>query len=395
MFLLLIHFANAATSSPNDTLKFNINQYNIGADIHTGMIINNYVYWDSFPSRNPSLLLEVQIAKQTEGKKEWHQAYNFPEFGLSLIGGYLGNNDELGQTIGLIPHLTLNIKRKKNWRLKLKLGLGFAYFNRPYHISENRTNILIGSHITNLSIAQLYYIRRLNQNLDFDIGISAIHASNGHYQLPNVGGNMATLNVGLKYYFRKEPYPYHPKDKTNISPLKLGLRLSYGIHEFGGTTEPVNQGKYPITDLALYAKKRVGNLGSAMFGLQYKYYNSFYEKIKEHQIFESNIALKASVLTLFLGYEFEMGQFSLLAQGGINVYNPFWKYFIELTGKRRNLETRLKGLISTRLGLQYYLLNKERNKHNIYLGMYIKANMGNADYPCIAIGYVWGKSNLR
>ncbi len=362
--------------------------YFIDASLHSGVIINNYIYWDSFPSRNPSALLELQFGKQTVGEKNWQQHYGFPQVGVSLIGGYLGNTEELGQTVGIIPTLTLNTKNTKKWSLKLKMGLGFAYFSQPYNIDNNRTNILIGSHITNMSIAQLYFRRMLSDNMDFHFGASVIHASNGHYQLPNVGANMVNLNAGVKYYFAKRQNTYYADtSKTRDKRLSYGFRFGYGMHEFGNERGPVNKGKYPITDMAFYIKKPMGKLGNAQLGLGYKYYQSHHDKILEDNTFSENINLKASVFTVFLAYEFEMGQMSLLAQGGINVYNPFWKRFTQLIRDDWTFYKQVEGIVSTRLGLQYYFLDKTKYKHNIYTGIYIKANMGGADFAAVNIGF--------
>lgn len=390
----LFLFANRITVQSqifNYTDKPSKGKYYLEANLHSGMIINNYVYWDSFPSRNPSALLELQFGKQSIGEKPWQQHFGFPQMGVSLITGYLGNNDELGQTIGIVPNLTLNAKNEKKWSLKMKLGLGFAYFNKPYNDVDNRTNILIGSHITNMSIAQLYYRRMLNEHMDFNFGVSAIHASNGHYQLPNVGANMVNINAGIKYYFDKRPKSYYVDTAHIVKSKKIryGLRFGYGMHEFGNERGPVNQGKYPITDIAFYLKKPVGKLGNAQVGLAYKFYESSRVKIIEDSTFSSHINLKSSVFTLFLAYEFEMGQMSFLAQGGVNVYNPFWKRFTELIRDDWTFYKQLEGLISTRLGLQYYFFDTQKFKNNIYLGIYIKANMGGADFASLNVGFVF------
>ncbi len=389
LLLLQCTIANAQTKIYTSENLPKQGNYFVDASLHSGMIINNYVYWDSFPSRNPSALLELQFGKQTIGEKPWQQHYGFPQVGVSLIGGYLGNNDELGQTIGIIPHITLNTKNEEKWSLKLKMGLGFAYFNRPFKRESNPTNILIGSHITNMSIAQLYYRRMLNEHLDFNFGVSVIHASNGHYQLPNVGANMVNLSAGLKYYFDRRTNKYYAdtSQNSNYKRITYGVRFGYGMHEFGNERGPVNQGKYPITDIAFYLSKPLGKLGNAQAGLAYKYYQSSYDKILEDSTFSDNISLKASVFTLFLAYEFEMGQMSFLAQGGINVYNPFWKRFTQLIRDDWTFYKRLEGIVSTRLGLQYYLFNKQKYKHNVYLGMYIKANMGGADFAALSLGF--------
>jgi len=366
-------------------------RYFIDVNLHTGLVINNYVFWDSFPARNPSALIELKFGKQTIGEKKWHQHYGFPQAGLSLIGGYLGNSKELGYTIGLVPNMTLNAINQHKWSLKVTLGLGFAYFNKPYDLETNPTNILIGSHIASMSIAQLYFRRILSDNTDFNFGLSAIHASDGHYQLPNVGLNKITVQFGVKHYFNKRPTKFYTDSSffNAEKELKFGIRLGFGMHEFGNELGPVEGSKYPIIDGAFYVKKPAGKIGSALLGLGYKYYSSFYEKIVEDSTFSSNLRLKSSVFTLFLGYEFEMGRISLLAQGGINIYNPFWRRFTELVEEEWTFYKQVEGLISTRLGLQYYFFEPIKYQQNAYLGLYIKANMGGADFVSLSTGFVF------
>ena len=393
IFAFFILFADAAGQLKVERNEFSdlTKRYFIDVNLHSGLVINNYIYWDSFPARNPSALIELKFGRQTIGEKRWHQHYGFPQASLSLIAGYLGNSKELGYTIGLVPNMTLNAINQNKWSLKVTLGLGFAYFNKPYDFETNPTNILIGGHITNLSIAQFYFRRILSDNLDLNFGLSAIHASDGHYQLPNVGLNMITAQLGLKHYFNKRPDKFYSDSSIRRinKELNYGVRLGVGMHEFGNELGPVNKGKYPITDIAAYVKIPAGRLGSALAGIGYKYYSSFYEKIIEDSTFSSNIRMKASVFTLFLAYEFEMGRISLLAQGGINVYNPFWRRFTELIEDEWTFYKQVEGLISTRLGLQYYFFDPVKYQRNAYLGLYIKANMGGADFVSLSTGFVF------
>jgi hypothetical protein len=80
---------------------------------------------------------------------------------------------------------------------------------------------------------------------------------------------------------------------------------------------------------------------------------------------------------------------SLLAQGGINVYHPFWKRFTELINEDWTFYKQIEGLISTRLGLQYYFFEPKKYNKNLYLGMYIKANMAGADFVSLSTGFVF------
>jgi len=356
--------------------------------LHTGKVINNYIYFDSFPARNPSALIEIKFGKQTNGSKNWQQAYGFPQVGISAIGGYLGNNRQLGYMAGILPNVALNTANKKKWSMKVRLGLGFAYFNKPFDSLTNPHNILIGSHITALAMADFYFKRSLSKKLDFEFGLSIIHASNGHTGLPNVGLNMVNINAGLKYYLNKQAVEFYKKDKIPINKnLIYHIRFGLGTHKFGNELGPVNSPSYKVFDAAFYIGLPLGSLGSAYAGIAYKYYSSFYEKIIEENIYDEKQKLKSSVITILLAYEFEMGQMSLLAEGGINIYSPFWQDYVQLIGDQWSFGKKIEGLLSSRLGLQYYFLDKEKFDKNIYLGLYIKANFGSADFVSLSTGF--------
>ena len=50
----------------------------------------------------------------------------------------------------------------------------------------------------------------------------------------------------------------------------------------------------------------------------------------------------------------------------------------------------VKHLISSRFGLKYYALNTNNSpKHNVFLGAFINANLGQADFTELGIGYVF------
>ncbi|MEN8121957.1 MAG: acyloxyacyl hydrolase [Bacteroidota bacterium] len=362
----------------------------ISVRAHSGMIINNYIYFDSFPKRKPSALLEIKFGKQTVGTKSWQQFYGFPQIGVSAIGGYLGNTGQFGYMVGVLPNVTLNTRNHKKWSVKIRMGLGLSYFNKPFDSISNPYNILIGSHLTALAMTELYFQKRVTKRLNFEFGMSVVHASNGHTGLPNVGLNMVNLNAGLKHYFDDQTEEFNQSNKIiSNKRLKYIVRLGMGTHKFGNELGPPNSPSYPVYDFALFAGRSVGKLGSAYAGLGYKYYTSFYYKILEGDLYEEKLHLKSSVFTLLLAYEFEMGQMSFLVQGGINVYNPFWPEFKRLIDEEMTFYKKIEGLISTRLGLQYYFFDKEKFDNNIYLGLYIKANMGGADFVSLSTGFMF------
>lgn len=390
-FITFLIIFLALTGYAQENKEYNYKDINfVSLKLHSGLVINNYIYFDSFPKRNPSALMEFKFGKQTTGTKNWQQFYGFPQVGVSAIGGYLGNTKQLGYILGVVPNVAFNTRNKAKWSMKIRMGLGLAWFNKPYDSITNPHNILIGSHLTALVIADFYFQRNISENLNFEFGLSVIHASNGHTGLPNVGLNMITANAGLKYYLDKQSAEFNRKKKMLADrKLKYIARFGMGTHKFGNELGPVNGPSYPVYDAAFYIGKPMGKLGSAMVGIGYKYYTSFYEKIIEGGLYDEKYHLKSSVFTFLLAYEFEMGQMSLLTQGGINVYNPFWQKFKRLINENMTFYKKIEGLISTRLGLQYYFFDKEKYDKNIYLGLYIKANMGGADFVSLSTGFMF------
>jgi len=379
LFFIFLHIS--ISSLAQEKMNF------IEAKLHVGKVINNYLKFDSFPKTKPLAIVEFSMGKQTTGTKNWQQYYGFPIVGVSMMGGYLGNNSQFGLMLGTYPYVTLNTINKNKWSAKLKLGLGMGYFNRPFDSLSNPYNILIGSHFTALGVANLHFQRSLTENLKFEFGVSVFHASNGHTGLPNVGLNTVNINSGFKYYIDKQSESFNKNSEPIDKKVSQKLQLGIGTHKFGNELGPVNGSSYNVYDAAYYIGKPIGKLGTGMIGIAYKYYNSYYNKIKEGNIYEDGWHLKSSVLTLLLAYEFEMGQMSLIAQGGISVYHPFWKEFVRLIGSNLTLFKKIEGIIPTRLGLQYYLFDKEKFNNNAYIGLYINANFGGADFVSVSTGF--------
>lgn len=303
--------------------------------------------------------------------------------------GSLGNPDIFGSAIALVPNLTININRNNPWSLQATLGVGFSYFTMPYDPVTNKENLLVGSHITNLTYATILIRRRLDKQLFMKTGISYFHGSNGHYQLPNVGINIPSVSMGLIYHtYDRSPY-YHIPNNVNLDKnLKFNLRLGIGVQEFGAATGPVGQKKYPVYITSLYLSKRYGKLGCVHLGLNTTYYQRFYEYYIDNSRFEGYEIEKSMVLTGFLAHEFYAGHFGFIGQGGINFYAPQHGLSFKLGDRWITLDSFLESYVSTKLGVQYYVFSTDnRISKNLSIGLFLKANFGQADFVETNIGY--------
>lgn len=385
LFPIIVFFCGCLRSlyaQGQDTLNHRL--WSLEASFHEAYVVENY---STVPkSRNP-FFVECNANVQTNGSKDWHHFLGFPKFGLSVVAGNLGNKDQLGYILGAFPNLTFNTVNKKWYSPRINLGLGLAYFTKTYNNTDT-LNYYIGSHITALAHAAVYIQPRLSKYLEMKAGISVFHASNGHYQVPNLGINMPTLFVGLIYH--PKPFPNHfERRQMAVSPsqIKFNVRVGLGVHELARTFGPVGTSKYAIYVTDLYISKRLGKVSNVQTGIEINHYNSYYNYIVKNNFFEGQQKLKATVFTAFLAHELLIGRFSLLSQGGINVYNRFYDQYILMYKSETGLKSELKKYISTRLGLQYYLFNPpSSNKSNVFVGAYIKANFGQADFICTQLG---------
>ncbi len=370
------------------TKKDSIKHYAFETNFYTGKIVNNY---PNFPKNKTSFLCELGFYTLTNGLKDWQEFYKYPQVGVSLIYGYFGNKDVLGENISLLPSISFFLKRNSSLYYQLKLGMGFAFFNRPYSLSDNAGNIVIGSHITNISTMSLNTCKNINKNMTISGGISVFHFSNGHYQLPNVGLNLPCVNISFKYLPQQMPEKFFQQTNKNIlKKTLLNIYAGVGFHEFGSSVRPTNGPKYPVYIGSIYLSKRYNTVSNVQAGIYTNYYTSFYDYIINQEFYSTKQHLKSYTLVAFLGHEYLLGRVGFVIQGGIYAYNPFKRDFVNLDGEKISTATKLKLLNTNKLGMQYYFKNPiKSSKNKLFVGMFIKANLGQADFFEMGAGYTF------
>ncbi len=104
-------------------------------------------------------------------------------------------------------------------------------------------------------------------------------------------------------------------------------------------------------------------------------------------MYSGNEKQKSYAFLFAAGHEFLLGHFSLLAQGGVYLYNPFYRdeYKEFYNG---DTKAKIKTYITAKLGVQYYIKNITlKDKHQLYVGSYIKTNFGQADFFETGLGW--------
>jgi len=358
-----------------------------------GKVVPNYI--KSFPntSLQHAFNLDIGILRK-DTSSLWARYYNYPKTGVSLFVSTIGNNDVFGTQIAVLPYISFNILKKKKGIYSLKLGLGASYFTTQYHPTKNDNNLDIGSPYTWAFQSFIYREIHQKKGVTLKLGAGYSHASNGHTQLPNLGLNSALMSISAQFN-KKQTTPFAPPVKNKSTSKKhytISLERGLGFHEFGSKDSPIG-GEKQLVDITSIS---VGKISKKHYviraGLVHRFYNSYYNYIIDSNELEyiNRPKKNASNIELFIGNEFYLGHVDIDIRLGVNLYKPFYKRFAEIFPARTTIEGSLKSLVSTRLGLNLFLINTNKvPKHNIYIGTYIKANLDQADFTAISVGYTY------
>ncbi len=353
--------------------------------IRIGKIIKNF---PDFPERCPAVLSEINIGQQCSGNKKWHQLYGYPTAGVAFIYGIMGNDDIIGRSFTILPNLSFTTKKYRRWGFQWKVGMGFAFFSKKYDRVTNPDNRLIGTTMTNMAMGSVDFRYDISKYYTILLGVSGIHYSDAHYQLPNIGINFPAVNLSLKYFPSGRPNLYKNDSLPDFAnKILFNVRLGFGANEFGGSLHPTGGAKYPIYTGSLFLSKRYSHKNNVQLGIHINYHTAFYDFIIQQEIYDSHQRIRAFTGQIFLGHEFIIGHFGLITQLGIYFYNPFFGKLQEIQGYSTGFSNWIKRYNSNKLGVNYYFTNPlKTTKNNVYIGIALKANFGQADFPELSIG---------
>ncbi|MEZ4977888.1 MAG: acyloxyacyl hydrolase [Chitinophagales bacterium] len=354
------------------------------------LLVPNY---PSAPKPGNAYASTFSFGYQTKKDSSWQAYYGYPQTGIQFSYLHVQNQKDYGSQFAFNPFICFNRPFGTKHSLDFKLGLGMAYHTAPYDSIDNPTNLAIGSPYSWYFNANMAYRFVLNKRLHLKFGAGFWHASNGHTRLPNFGQNYGVFGLGLQYYPGEEnPYTKYERTKVDRSKKYYYLRagLGFGLHEYGGTTEPIGGPKYLISSASLAFGVVFRKYLLVKTGLAYQYYSSYaHSQIrKEFPSFDGLKQKAASNLILFLGTELMFGHLSFDLQGGLNLWKPYFSSFYDKYEDRSKFDKTMKLLFSTRLGLNLYAINTAKNpKHNFSIGVFMNANYGQADFSSIFTQY--------
>jgi hypothetical protein len=297
--------------------------------------------------------LMLDFIKQTHGSKEWHNAYNFPEYGVFVLYQNF-NNEQLGQNISVGALYNFYFL---NRNIKLRVSQGIGYASSPYDRETNSKNKAFGSTIVaNTNLGFSYKKENLFKNVGFEAGILFTHYSNGRIKAPNSGINTYGINVGFNYNFDSEKTINDtitfPRKKIT-EPIKYNFVLRTGINE----SAVINSGQYPFFHISAYADKRINRKSALQLGTELFLTTSFKDFIPFKAVAYPNSNTDPNTdykrVGVIVGHELFINKISLETQMGYYIYDPF----------KNEIP------VYNRVGMKYYFTKK------MFTGFTIKTHM--------------------
>lgn len=364
-----------------------------------------------FPKTGLQKAIFISFGKHNRtNKKEWATRLNYPKTGISLGITNFGNMEKLGRTYTVIPFMEFPLLKKRTQKLNLHIALGGAYADTQHNIITNPFNQAISTKI-NWSFRSFLYRNILkDKNADWRFGLGYIHYSNGHTKLPNQGLNSLLASISAKVNSNKEknqPILEEAK-KINTSQTYFSIRTGIGQNALS----KIFNNKKEVYAFNVSAGKIINKTFKIGGGIYYRYYEQYYDYIKNEDFlikdkfpfFKNKPFLYSSNLGFFATSELLIDHFGFEFDIGINIYKPFYQIAYQLSqgyspvkGNQSDVALgeldwyyEFKSSIAPKLGLKYYLFSTNKTpKYNFFLGAHINANLGQADFTELSIGYVY------
>ena len=292
---------------------------------------------------------------KTFGKSRWQQAYNYPDFGVSMV--YQNpQNDVLGSTIGIHGHYNFYFLKRN---LFLRIATGIAYAENPYDIDTNPNNNAYGTHILGSSYFMIgYHKKNIFKGFGLHTGVKS----------PNSSANTFAATVGINYQLDTDvqsTYRQITKYDKVQQPIHFNVVLRGGIQE----GRVIGLGQKPFLVVSGYADKRLSFKSSIQLGV-----DAIFAKFLETEIAYSAAAFPQNGVRgdedykrvgVFVGYEMHINKLSLIGQVGYYAYYPY----------------KFEARVYLRPGLKYYITEK------IFSVVTLKSHWASAENVAFGLGF--------
>ena len=355
----------------------------------------NYLYGDvknpiDIPNQNNAHFVQLSVMNQTGLYPESYLSlYKKPEIGFTALYGYLGKKDVLGSVLSVYPTWQYTFFSDKSIGGNIKLGSGFAYFTTPYNKISNPDNLLIGSHISNITEISPNIWFKFAPGAFVQTGVSFLHFSNGHTSIPNIGLNDVTVKLGV-IYRPGSLVGLETKKRVAIKPDSIwrkSIAIALGRHELAYSTYPVDGPTYNIYKVSGYVTKQFRTIHEFQLGFSVAFFDSYYSFIKYEDYYKHFKPVLSTQTSLHIGHEFLLQKFGFVTELGIKILDPFYRD--EFMKNEVGFNQFTKNYLSSRVGFKYYPFTKAFAGEKIAIGMFIKTNFAQADFVEYNLSYTF------
>lgn len=284
---------------------------------------------------NPTIY-ELNIGKSSSGNKLWQIENNLPDIGISLQCIDFKNPLQLGYALTASPYIEIPLnKTPKILRPSIRLCWGLTYITKSYDSIENKENIAIGSHFNSFVQFRCFWRFKLSNLLRIEPGITFTHASNGKAKNPNLGLNVASLNLGLNYSIQS-------KANQCITKIDSSTKTNSKNEVIFFTAIGFNQKNIASPSLKTFVysfayQRNLRNSHKYVLGIDVFYDQNYL--IDYENVFKNKAqGIDQLRMSIKLGYSYNVGRLSFPFELGY--------YFFQKTNPDE--------LIVNRLGVRYY-----------------------------------------
>ncbi len=408
LFFFLLSFGLFAQQRDSTS---NISNFIISPEVLLGITADANSY---FPEHRVQTQAVIAFGWEHDtNTQEWAQRLKGPRTGITIGYSDFGNTKNLGSAISVLPFIEFNVFKSK--KITIQAGTGASYFTKKFDPISNPNNEAVTTDFTWSFRLFGYYNVFSTKNIDWRASIGYSHHSNGHTHLPNQGFNSFLVGISADIKKTTKPIFYSEENKPIFSDSRysyLALRSGFGLQVLA---KPFNDKKGVYAFSGEYGRV-YNNTYKVGIGMYYRFYQHYYDYItnneslvqngREFNSFKEHPTWSASNLGVFVTGEVLLNHFGINLQIGFNIHKPAYKIDWRINQGwdvvpreipensnivlgEFNTKFKLKKLISSRLGLKYYLIGTRRApKNNFFIGANINSNLGQADFTELSFGYV-------
>ena len=321
--------------------------------------------------------ISTEVIIQANGKKDWHQLYNFPKFGFGMQYMWFPQSNEIGSPMAFYAFLEGPIHRWENAQLDWGFHFGAAFGWNPYHKDTNPYNVLLGSTFSLYAHLGIIYHQNITKRLGIEASLGFSHGSNGALKMPNFGINLLDPRIGVTYNLYDENPNLTPHKLTPfIANNEISLTYAMGTKQIDASgSDSLNKAlftgqSFTVYNFVLLYNRQISRRSKIGAGLDFTMDPS--DNADGLVVGDKNSTYPPSFdetakLAIVLSYELSIGKLSLILQPSFYFYRTTHDptpFFYQRVGTRYDI---YKGL---------------------YLGASLRAvNFGQADWIEFSAGY--------